>query len=984
MHRRLITLALWGVLIVCGTSVAGAHEGSAFLDRVDAALDTGTLTADEALLYKFYYVFDQEKLPVDYRPDSFSPLKCVTPMIQELEQSRGTLQDATVARIDDYLAPRGGDKATYISPSGIFRFTYSTTGGDAVPPEDFDPVNGVPDFVEWCAGYLDYSWDFEVTTMGFTAPPASPYYEISFENMGAYGYTTVVSGYTTRIVLHNDFFGFPANDDPEGNQKGAAKVTCAHEFKHASQRATSYWSEGGWVEVDATWMEEIAYDVVNDYYNYLWSGNGIRSPHLPLNDGGSGSYEDCIWQLWMSQTYGNQIIIDFWDWRSTHTGQSVLNSYNSVLEAYGSSLAEGYAMFGGWNSACGFRALSGLGYEEAVDYPTSSVFTNAAYPYNGSGSLDHLSHRFLFNGGFTEGEPGSLRITFDGDDATSMGIVAMIKKRTGYGDHVLEPIPLDLNMDAQVDLSVPLGEMYSVLIAISNTAQTGDGKPWSITLDKVMPDPVMDLSSPTLASELDIDETGQQTLTITNAGPTGSTLAYDVLLMDVAPATKAAGGRPVAEALEGGLKYAGDCVLGNDNMGAIGGFDDTYWVGNESYAYRINPADYDCAVCDVGFNVRAISMVLYLSTGSSPTVVAHLAEAAGPCTTPGAIIDSSAPYVVSQGTGPQIVEIPCDLTCVDMDGEYFLIVEFTDTSGPVGIMYDNAPESCFNYSDQGSGWVDLVDGSGWTGDLLIYADVDCCGVPDPTVTVDQPNGGELVAVGGALDMMWTATQLTDVKIELSRNNGGAWETVLASTPNDGAESTTATGPSSNQCLLRVSSLDDLYSDVSDAAFTIYDAISWLTVDIDTGSLGPGENDLLTFTFDATGLAEGVYTGYVVFESNAPTSLDVVIATLTVNDPGTGVGDSPHVFALKGNYPNPFNPSTKVSFVIPKAGDVVIDVLDLQGHVVRTLFAGHIEAGPAEVVWDGNDGEGRQMASGTYVARLREGGRTAAHKMTLAK
>ncbi len=184
--------------------------------------------------------------------------------------------------------------------------------------------------------------------------------------MSYYGYTTVIGGTATRIVLHNTFNGFPNNDDPEGNAIGAAKVTCAHEFKHASQRAQSGWSEGGWVELDATWMEDVVYDVVNDYYNYLPSGSGISAPGTSLNGGSTstGSYEDCIWQHYMSETYGEQIVIDFWDWRSSNTGQNVLYSYNSVLGTYGSSLAEAYIEFGAWNLATSSRALSGIGYGE--------------------------------------------------------------------------------------------------------------------------------------------------------------------------------------------------------------------------------------------------------------------------------------------------------------------------------------------------------------------------------------------------------------------------------------------------------------------------------------------------------------------------------------------------------------------------------------------------------------------------------------------
>jgi len=999
MHRRLLILALMSMVLVVGSSAALAHEGHPFLDRVEAEVASGVLTAEEALLYKFHYVFDREQLPVDYRPASLSPLKCATPLIQEFEASRASLGKATVERIDAYLAPRGGDKATYISPSGIFRMTYLTSGADAVPGTDVDPFNGIPDFVEWCASYMDYSWDLEVTTMGFTAPPISPYYEVDFESMGAYGYTSVVSGTRTRITLHSTFVGFPANDDPEGDQKGAAKVTCAHEFKHATQRAQSLWSEGGWVELDATWMEEIAYDVVNDYYNYLYSGSGIVAPHLSLDDGGSGSYEDCIWQLYMSQTHGEQIIIDFWDWRSTHTGQNVLTSYNTILNSYGSSLAEAYGEFAGWNFATRTRFIPGIGYDEAADYPSSLVSPNAGYPFVENGSLQHLSAKNYYNGGFLDGEPGTLRVTFDGDDAVSWGVVAVIEKRDGTG--VFETIPVDVFFQtADVDLSVPLGDIYTVGIIVSNTTQTGSTYPYTLTIDRNLPDPMMDLSLPSLAAELDIDATGDLGLTVTNTGAPASVLSYDVLLMQDAPAAKAASPRAITvprreherEAPESPRstmltpdKYAGDCAFGAD-PGAISGYYDSWWYGEEVYAYRINPLDYGCTECDAGFNVRAVNMVLFLESASTPELVAHLMVSDGTCTTPGAIIDSSDPYTVSGigATGPYVIEIPCDFVCSDMDLEYFIAVEFLDTNGPVGIVIDNDTSTCVSYNDWGTGWVDLVDQYSFSGNLAIYADVDCCGTPDPEVTVIQPNGGENIAIGTLFDMSWTATLLTDVKIELSRDNGGAWETLLASTPNDGSEQAWATVPASNQCLLRVSSLDDLYDDVSDMVFNIYDGIPWLSVDVDTGELGQGENDLLTFTFDATGLAEGVYTGYVLFESNAASSPDLLTATLTVDDPGTGVGDSPYVFSLRGNYPNPFNPSTKVSFAVPRDGHAVIDVLDLQGHVVRTLFSGHLEAGPADVVWDGHDAAGRQMASGTYVARLRAAGRTDTHKMTLAK
>jgi flagellar hook assembly protein FlgD len=88
--------------------------------------------------------------------------------------------------------------------------------------------------------------------------------------------------------------------------------------------------------------------------------------------------------------------------------------------------------------------------------------------------------------------------------------------------------------------------------------------------------------------------------------------------------------------------------------------------------------------------------------------------------------------------------------------------------------------------------------------------------------------------------------------------------------------------------------------------------------------------------------------------------------------------------LTGNFPNPFNPSTKVVFSLPRDGHAQLDVVDVRGHVVRTLHSGALPAGRHEVSWDGTDDLGRGAASGVYFARLRHGDRELTHKMLLNK
>jgi Tol biopolymer transport system component len=94
--------------------------------------------------------------------------------------------------------------------------------------------------------------------------------------------------------------------------------------------------------------------------------------------------------------------------------------------------------------------------------------------------------------------------------------------------------------------------------------------------------------------------------------------------------------------------------------------------------------------------------------------------------------------------------------------------------------------------------------------------------------------------------------------------------------------------------------------------------------------------------------------------------------------------SPAAFALTGNFPNPFNPSTTIAFTVPSAGNVQLAVFDITGQKVRELVSGPVSAGSHSVVWDGRDAYGRPVSSGVYLSRLTMGNRTTAGRMLLAK
>jgi hypothetical protein len=79
---------------------------------------------------------------------------------------------------------------------------------------------------------------------------------------------------------------------------------------------------------------------------------------------------------------------------------------------------------------------------------------------------------------------------------------------------------------------------------------------------------------------------------------------------------------------------------------------------------------------------------------------------------------------------------------------------------------------------------------------------------------------------------------------------------------------------------------------------------------------------------------------------------------------------PRECELLPGFPNPFNPSTRIAYLLPEQGEVTLRLYDVCGRVVRELVAGPQDAGRHVAVWDGRDAGGRSCASGVYFARLR--------------
>ena len=93
---------------------------------------------------------------------------------------------------------------------------------------------------------------------------------------------------------------------------------------------------------------------------------------------------------------------------------------------------------------------------------------------------------------------------------------------------------------------------------------------------------------------------------------------------------------------------------------------------------------------------------------------------------------------------------------------------------------------------------------------------------------------------------------------------------------------------------------------------------------------------------------------------------------------------PDEFNLHSAYPNPFNPSTTISFDLNVRLTLNLKIFDQLGREIITLFSGTLEQGKHSYIWNGRDKYGKKVSSGIYFSHLQAGDRHMVRKVTLLK
>lgn len=202
------------------------------------------------------------------------------------------------------------------------------------------------------------------------------------------------------------------------------------------------------------------------------------------------------------------------------------------------------------------------------------------------------------------------------------------------------------------------------------------------------------------------------------------------------------------------------------------------------------------------------------------------------------------------------------------------------------------------------------------------------------------------------------------------------ETLTSGTVEIVQPGTQTTYPQAQSFYIRNASLADLYLLLQNPSIETLDSLN--TTEMYIGTTGE-----VTFT-----RSEFAWDGTFNSQMGAMGPLPVIIPLengefhLTL-EPYVGIEDeivkNPSTFELGMNYPNPFNPATTIPFFLSESGNIRMEIFDLAGHSIETLYAGMASAGWHSISWNP-----RAVASGIYLVRLTQGSKLATRKLMYLK
>lgn len=163
-------------------------------------------------------------------------------------------------------------------------------------------------------------------------------------------------------------------------------------------------------------------------------------------------------------------------------------------------------------------------------------------------------------------------------------------------------------------------------------------------------------------------------------------------------------------------------------------------------------------------------------------------------------------------------------------------------------------------------------------------------------------------------------------------------------------------------------------------------LSWISLASSSGTLNGGESHTIEVTFNSEGLELGIYNCSLFISDGDSRDYKRIPVTLAVisTESEDDIVTSGNVHL--GNYPNPFNPITTISFSVEQDVDLAaLEIYNMRGQIIRSFEIDTSSSQPVyQVVWNGTDDQGREVTSGIYFSKIKTGRFTSTKKMILMK
>lgn len=125
-------------------------------------------------------------------------------------------------------------------------------------------------------------------------------------------------------------------------------------------------------------------------------------------------------------------------------------------------------------------------------------------------------------------------------------------------------------------------------------------------------------------------------------------------------------------------------------------------------------------------------------------------------------------------------------------------------------------------------------------------------------------------------------------------------------------------------------------------------------------------------------------GEIIYKENITSGIPNNIEAIIFNYLPTKEDFSPIIFKLGQNFPNPFNGQTQISFTIPNAGNIAVNIFDVNGKIIKNLFTGYQNAGSTILKWDGKNDFNEFVSSGIYFYKIKTSMISSTKKLIFAK